>query len=241
MATEKMDTSAVYALFEELKQKIVEQGKRPDQPVQADSTVNSAEITVLVEKLQKVIDQKQFTPEQIEELQENMAEFAGCALGKSFEKLDGEFEKITDLINQLNKKIEPLNVPQNFVIRREHAFSLDFKNSKAAITMIAMGLGILLSAGGNIWQSIRNSQLRDNDLKYRYINMQGEANPENLLNLETVFTYNRNEDSIAIIRKRVETYERLVKEQAEKIERARLNAKEAERLEREVESVKSRK
>lgn len=241
MATDKMDTSAVYALFEELKQKIVEQGKRPDQPVQADSTVNSAEITALIEKLQKIIDQKQFTPEQIEQLQETMAEFAGCALGKSFEKWDVEFEKITDLINQLNKKIEPLNVPQNFVIRREHAFSLDFKNSKAAITMIVMGLVILLSLAGNIWQTIRNSQLIDNDLKYRYINMQGEANPENLLKLETVFTYDRNKDSIVVIRKRVETYERLVKEQAEKIERARLNAKEAERLEREAETVKSRK
>lgn len=238
MATEKMDASAVYALFEELKQKIVEQGKRPDQPVQADLTVNSAEITTLIEKLQKVTDQKLFTPEQIEELRENMAEFAGCALGKTFEKLDGDFEKITDLIDQLNKNIEPLNVPQNFVIRREHAFSLDFKNSKAAITMITIGLFILLSVAGNVWQSTRNSQLRDNDLKYRYINMQGEANPENLLKLETVFTYNRNNDTIAVIRKRVETYERLVKEQAEKIERARLNAKEAERLEREVENIK---
>lgn len=57
----------------------------------------------------------------------------------------------------------------------------------------------------------------------------------------TKLKVDRNKDSIAVIRKRVETYERLVKEQAEKIERARLNAKEAERLEREVESVKSRK
>lgn len=238
MATDKMDTSVVYALFEELKQKIVEQGKRP---VQADSMINSAEITMLIEKLQKVIDQKLFTPEQIEKLREIMVEFAGCALGKSFEKLDGDFEKITDLIEQTNKKIEPLNVPQNFIIRREHAFSLDCKNSKAAITIIAMGLVILLSLAGNIWQFTRNSQLRDNDLKYRYINMQSEANPENLLKLEAIFTYNRDKDSIAVIRKRVETYERLVKEQAEKIERARLNAKEAERLAKEVESVKSRK
>lgn len=238
MATEKMDASAVYALFEELKQKIVEQGKRADQPNQADSMVNSTEITTLIEKLQKVIDQKQFTPEQIEKLREIMAEFAGCALGKSFEKLDEEFEKITELINQINRKIEPLNVPQNFVIRREYAFSLDFKNSKAAITMIAMGPVILFSVAGNVWQSSRNSQLKDNDLKYRYINMQGEANPKNLLKLETIFTYNRNNDSIAVIRKRVETYERLVRKQAENIERARLNAKEAERLEREVESLK---
>jgi hypothetical protein len=39
----------------------------------------------------------------------------------------------------------------------------------------------------------------------------------------------------------VETYERLVKEQAEKIERARMNAKDAERLWKEVEDVKSKK
>lgn len=241
MATEKMDTSAVYALFEELKQKIMELNKKETNPAQTEPTVNSTEITVLIKELQKVIVQKQFTPEQLKELKQNMAAFTGHALDKSFEKLDGEFEKITDLINQLNKKIEPLNVPQNFVIRKEHAFSLDFKNSKATITMITMGLVILLSVAGNVWQSTRNSQLRDNDLKYRYINMQGEAYLENLLNLETVFTYNRNKDSIAVIRKRVETYERLVKEQAEKIERVRLNAKEAERLEKEVESVKSRK
>ncbi|WP_291527861.1 hypothetical protein [Bacteroides sp. UBA939] len=238
MASDKIDASAVYVLFEELKQKIVEQGKNAAQPVHTESMVNSAEITTLIEELQKVINQKQFTPDQIEELRENMAEFTGCALGKSFEKLDGDFEKITDLINQLNKKIEPLNVPQNFVIRREHAFSLDFKNSKATITMIAMSLVILLSLAGNVWQTTRNSQLKDNDLKYRYINMQGEANPENLLRLETVFTYDRNKDSIAVIRERVETYERLVKEQAEKIERERLNTKEAERLEREVENIK---
>jgi hypothetical protein len=241
MATEKMDASAVYALFEELKQKITELSKKETSPVQTESAVNFPEITTLINELQKVTAQKQFTPEQIEKLREIMAEFAGCALGKSFGKLDGDFEKITDLINQINRKIEPLNVPQNFVIRREHAFSIDFKNSKTAITMLSMGLVIIFSVVGNVWQSTRNRQLRDNDLKYRYINMQGEANPENLLKLETFFTYNRNKDSIAVIRKRVETYERLVKEQAEKIERARLNAKEAERLEREVESMKKKK
>lgn len=241
MATEKMDASAVYVLFEELKQIVIEQGKKENNPALTESPFNLSEITALEEKFQKIAVQKQFTPEQIEKLREIMAEFAGCALGKSFEKLDGDFEKITDLINQINKKIEPLNVPQNFVIRREHAFSIDFKNSKTAITMLAMGLVIIFSVVGNIWQSTRNSQLRENDLKYRYINMQGETNPENLLKLETFFTYNRNKDSIAVIRKRVETYERLVKEQAEKIERARLNAKEAERLEREVESMKKKK
>lgn len=80
----------------------------------------------------------------------------------------------------------------------------------------------MLSLGGNIWQLNMNSQLKDNDLKYRYIKMQGRASPKILLRLETIFTYDRNKDSISVIRKQVKTYERLVKEQTEKIERARL-------------------
>jgi hypothetical protein len=120
---------------------------------------------------------------------------------------------------------------------KEHAFSVDFKNSKTAITVISVGLVILISLGGNIWQTHRNRLLKGNDLKYRYVKMQGEANTESLLRLENVFNYNRDKDRIAVIRKRVETYERLVKEQAEKIERARMNAKDAEWLRKEVEDV----
>jgi hypothetical protein len=201
MATDKMDSPAVYALFEELKQKIVEQGRKAIQPDQ----------------------------------------FTGHALDKSFEKWDKDFSTVTNLVNQIDEKINALNFPQNTIFRKEYVFSLDFRNSKAVITMITMGLVILLSLAGNVWQSNYNSRLKDSDLKYRYVKMQGETNQEELLNLETVFSYNRNKDSISLIRKRVETYERLVKEQSEKIERARLNASEAKRLEKEAESVKSRK
>ncbi len=97
------------------------------------------------------------------------------------------------------------------VIRKEHVFSIDFRNSKAALTIISMALVILLSLGGNIWQLNRNSQLKDKDLKYRYIKMQGKATSKDLLRLETIFTYERNRDSITIIRKKVETFERIIK------------------------------
>jgi hypothetical protein len=68
--------------------------------------------------------------------------------------------------------------------------------------------------------------------------MQGRTTNENVYKLETLFEYS---DSVFIIRKQVEEYERLVKEQAEKIERARWNANEVERLQREVESLKLKK
>ncbi|HBZ25377.1 MAG TPA: hypothetical protein DEO54_03940 [Rikenellaceae bacterium] len=229
MSNDKMDSSAVYTLFEELKQKMV-----------ALSAIDTCEISEIVEELRKLANQKQFTSEQVKELQENMAHFTKYSLEKAFGKFDSEFSKVIDILIRINEKWERLNVPANSVIRKEHVFMVDFKNSKAAITMIAMGLMILLSVGGNIWQDNKNSQLQDNDLKYRYIKMQEEASTESLYKLEIDFTYNRNKDSISIIRKRVEVYERLVKEQAEKIEQARMNASEAERLQKEVETMKNK-
>ena len=70
--------------------------------------------------------------------------------------------------------------------------------------------------------------------------MQGEVNHDTLLKLETDFTYNRNNDNISDIRNQIEQYERLVKEQAEKIEQARFNSVEAERLKNEAAELKKR-
>ena len=67
--------------------------------------------------------------------------------------------------------------------------------------------------------------------------MQGQTDEESLYRLEQQF---RHSDSIQIIRKQVEQYEELIKEQAEKIERARQNNEEVERLLKEVEIMKSK-
>ena len=127
------------------------------------------------------------------------------------------------------------------VIRKEHIFSLDFKNSKTAITLCSMGFVLLFSLVGNIWQMRQNSQLSDNDLKYRYIKMYGEVDRERLMDLETLFTYERNEEQVTLIREQVETYERLVKEQVKKTERTRLNTSQANELRKQAESIKQRK
>ena len=71
--------------------------------------------------------------------------------------------------------------------------------------------------------------------------MYGETNQEKLMDLETLFTYQRDEQQIALIREQVETYERLVKEQAEKAERARLNTSQANELQKQAESIKQQK
>ena len=68
--------------------------------------------------------------------------------------------------------------------------------------------------------------------------MLGQTNEDDFYRLERQFKYG---DSIKIIGKQVEKYEELVKEQAERMERAKRNSDEAERIRREVETLRERK
>ena len=140
-----------------------------------------------------------------------MTQVAAYSLGKVNNKLDQLFAGLSALIDPINKKMDLLNLPEHFVNCKENVYSFkqDFKNSRTAITIITIGLAFFFSLAGNVWQFRLNSQLKNTDLKYRYIQMMGKINHDALLKLDTMFTYEPNKDSIAAIRKQVEAYERL--------------------------------
>jgi len=148
-----------------------------------------------------------------------MGQISAYSVNKVSENLNKVFTEIKAVITPIDEKITLLKFPQNIAIRNDHFFSVDFRNSKAAITMISMALIILLSFGGNIWHLNRNSHLKDNGLKYRYIKSTNGINPENLYKLEDIFQYNLDKKLIREIWRNVEEYERRIKETAEKIER----------------------
>lgn len=221
MGTGKMDASTVYALFEELKQKI-ERLSINGASVNPNSNFDTEEIAALMQELRTHLKPKQFSSEQIKELQKSMAQISAFSLNKISDNIRGLSKELKASIIPIKEKVDQLKTPQNTVIRKEHIFTMDFQNSKAAITIISMALIILFSLGGNIWQLDRNIRLRDNDLKYRYIKMEGKANSRDLLRLETIFSYDRNRDSISVIREEVENYERLVKEHVKEFKRKAL-------------------
>ena len=218
MGSSKMDSSAVYALFEELKQKIDELDKNATPIDQTDSTLNSEELISLIEELKVKLNQPQFSKRQIENL--------GQIAANSINMINANFSKaVTEMktaIKPIDEKINQIKSQQNVVIRKEHVFSVDFRNSMAALTMISMGLVILLSFGGNIWQLDRNGQLKDNDLKYRYIKSINGISSQNLGKLEDIFQYQRDKKIIREIRTKVEESERDIQKAAVEIERKRL-------------------
>jgi hypothetical protein len=180
MSGEKIDTSAVYTLFEELKESLKQRNEKLVEPAQVDMT-------------------------------------AVKAMTERFENLIEEIQKSTK-------------------VNHHHVISIG--SNKVFFSLIGMCIVILILSFAIYNQKQTISQYKDNDLKYRYIKMQGQAAENNIYRLDRQFEY---QDSITIVRKQVEKYERLVKEQAEKVERARQNTDEAEKLQKEAESLKKKK
>ncbi len=144
-------------------------------------------------------------------------------------------EKIESLTTKLDTVSEQLDRPL------KHHHTIDFMSNWVLIVLVATVVAFIVSLWIINHQRQNLSQFRDNDLKYRYIQMHGEAAPSDILQLRNVFDFNRNPDSIRIIRHQVEKYERLIQEQVENEARARLNASEAERLQNQAETVKGGK
>lgn len=192
----------------------------------------------MLESIHKAIadiaEQKSFTEEQLSKIIAGSGEYL-------YEKQDEHNTALKTVLKAICMKLdEQPTEPQKSTIRREHHFSVDFKNSKAALTMITMGFVILISLALNVYQADRNNVLRDNDIKYRYIKMQGKASPEDLFRLESIFTFDRNKDSVRMVRRQVERYEQLLKEYNEMQLQNRLNDARAKEIEQEAATVKNR-
>jgi hypothetical protein len=140
-------------------------------------------------------------------------------------------------MERLDNAIEEVKKPS--IVEHHHRHSVDFNIHSNWFFFSWIVLAIIISV---LFWTLANqretiNQFKENDLKYRYIKMQGKADEDNLSHLERVFYYG---DSIKIIRKKVEKYEELVKEHAERIERAKANNVRVERLQEKVKELKTR-
>ena len=85
-----------------------------------------------------------------------------------------------------------------------------------------------------------NQDRIDNDLKYRYIKMKGDASAEQIATLEGIFELNRDNQKIEQMREDVETYEEAVRKQAALAEQARLKEQAAKEQESKAKSIKDK-
>lgn len=146
-----------------------------------------------------------------------------------------DFSEINELKEKLDKTIEEVRKP----VVQERRVIIELVSREAIFICVGM---IIIIVGLTSWLYFAtrpNYDRDDNDLKYRYILMQGEANPNELNSLEIMFENRR--DSVKIIRNQVKQYEKALMEEAKRLEQARLKEQEADRLRKEAEKIKPRK
>ena len=89
----------------------------------------------------------------------------------------------------------------------------------------------------NVCLAERMQQLQDNDMKYRYLLMQGQADGETFDMLENKFKWQRDNGFIRSLTDSVIDFEYRIQKQAEALERARLLNEQAEQLKKEADKL----
>ena len=134
-------------------------------------------------------------------------------------------------IDNLQTSVEAIEIPAELLPRIvQHRISLAIESKGVFWTMIGMMTAIVLLCTMLYWTAKPNYHRIDNDLKYRYIKMKGEATPDRIAELEEIFELNRDNAKIRQMKRDVEEYERTVRQKVILEEQARLREREANRL-----------
>lgn len=164
-------------------------------------------------------DLPQFIREEITQLTERL------------ESIEQSNIKTQALIDNLQTSVGSIEIPAELPPRIvQHRISLAIESKGVFWTMIGMMSTIVLLCTMLYWTAKPNYDRVDNDLKYRYIKMKGEATPDRIAELEEIFELHRDNAKIRQMKRDVEKYERTIRQKIILEEQARLKEREAEKL-----------
>ncbi len=136
-----------------------------------------------------------------------------------------DLSAIDELSYKLDEVIGEIRKP----VRTEHHHIFSIASNKIFYGVIGLCILCLFLLFTAFYQRKEIATYKDNDLKYRYIQMKGEITPADVIALDSIFENRR--DSVRVIRKQVETFEEKVKQRAKLIEQEERLQEAKERLE----------
>ncbi len=144
-------------------------------------------------------------------------------------------------MDNLQAAVEAIEIPEELPPRiMQHRISLAIESKGIFWAMIGMMTAIVLLCTMLYWTARPNYDRIDNDLKYRYIKMKGEALPDRIAELEEIFELHRDNAKIREMKRDVEEYERTIQRKVQLEEQARLKEREAERLHENASRLKNK-
>ncbi len=204
-----------YEMYEDFKETMVK-------TIKAElSAKNSQSIdTDLPQRIEQIVHSEQ------EQQRAIITQLAG-----RLESIERNNAKTQASMDNLQTAVEAIEIPAELPPRIvQHRISLAIESKGVFWAMIGMMATIVLLCTMLYWTIKPNYDRIDNDLKYRYIKMKGEALPDRIAELEEIFELHRDNAKIREMKRDVEEYERTIQRKVQLEEQARLKEREAEKL-----------
>lgn len=162
-------------------------------------------------------------------------------LAGRLERIEQNHVKMQAGMDNLQSSVAAIEIPAELPPRiTQHRISLAIESQGVFWSMIGMMTTIAVLCM-LLYQTAKPNYVRiDNDLKYRYIKMKGEASPDRIAELEDLFELNRDNAKIHQIKKDVEEYEQTIRRKILLEEQARRKAGEVQNLTDKANSIKKK-
>ena len=228
-----------FEMYEELKETLIKtlRTELAEARLQSAASID----TDAIKQLQIRILQLEQTQIKTHEAQQERGHRIEQRLQAISERQEQICEDLGAQISEIDEKVAEIEIPEKLPPRMvQHRFSFSLDATRNFWLFMSMFIVIAVQSVGLYldWRPDRGRD--DNDLKYRYVLMKGEASPKRLSELEELFETERDQRRIDSMRRDVEKYERLVRRRAALDEQARLKAQEAEQLKRDAAKLKNK-
>lgn len=228
-----------FEMYEELKETLIKTLRT--ELAEARSQPTATTDTDAIKQLQIRILQLEQAQTRVSEAQQERGHRIEQRLQAISERQEQISEDLGVQISEIDEKVAEMEIPEELPPRMvQHRFALSLDATRNFWLFMSMFIVIAVQSIGLYLEWRPDHGRYDNDLKYRYVLMKGEASPKRLSELEELFEVKRDQRRIDSMRRDVEKYERLVRRRATLDEQARLKAQEAEQLKRDAAKLKNK-
>ncbi len=220
----KEDNMMSYEMYEDFKETMVKAIK-----TELSAKHNQSTDTDLPQRIEQIVHSEQ------EQQRAIITQLAG-----RLESIEQSNIKTQAGIDALQASVDAIEIPTELPPKIvQHRISLAIESKGVFWVMTGMMSAIVLLCTMLYWTAKPNYDRIDNDLKYRYIKMKGEATPDRIAELEELFELHRDAAKIREMKKDVEAFEKVVKQKAMHDEQVRLNEQAAKHFEQQLKRIKA--
>ena len=214
-----------YEMYEDFKETIIKTIK-----IELSAKHNQPTDTNLPQRIEQIVRTEQ------EQHRAIITQLAG-----RLESIERSNAKTQVGVDNLQASVDAIEIPTELPPRiTQHRVVFSSESPFVLSLVVFLFIGCLVLSSALYFATRPNHDRIDNNLKYRYIKMKGEATPDRIAELEELFEINRDNAKIREIKKDVEEYEQAIRQRIALEEQTRLKIEQARKLDEEIDKIRGK-